>query len=133
MARLFNLLLDLIITAIALWAVTLFVPGVELWSSTSLAGNDRMWTFIAVAALFLVVNAVVKPILEILGLPLTCLTFGLFALVINAAVFAITAWISGQLGLGFYINGFWAALIGAAVMALARGLLGVLTGVFRAR
>ncbi|WP_018296779.1 phage holin family protein [Corynebacterium lubricantis] len=135
MARLFNFLLDVIITALALWAVTALVPGIDLVGpSTTWTGdpsNDLVLAFLAVAAIFIVVNAVVSPILRALGLPITCLTFGLFVLVLNAAVFALTGWLSNQFGLGLIIDGFWPALIGAAVLALARGLLGMVTGGLR--
>jgi putative membrane protein len=73
----------------------------------------------AVFALVLgVLNAVVRPILELLALPITCLTLGLFHFVINAIVFAIAA----ALVPGVVVNGFVAALIGALIVS-AVGLL----------
>lgn len=128
MKKLFLFVLDVIIVALALWAVVWLVPGVEIAGSADLS---REMTFVAIAAVFVVVNAVIGPVLRVLGAPLTCLTLGLFALVINAAVFAIVAWLSQQVGLGLRIDGFGPALIGAAVLAVVRWLLTALTGGLR--
>ncbi|WIM67887.1 phage holin family protein [Corynebacterium breve] len=118
---------DIIITALALWVASALIPGIEVTPPAEpMVGdgqNDRMLTFLGVAVVFLLVNAVVKPVLDLLGMPITCITLGLFALVINAAVFAITAWASNQFGLGLTISGFWPALFGAAIIAIVRGLL----------
>lgn len=137
MGRLLNLLLDIIVTALALWAVTALVPGIDILAPDTVIYGDGQYDhalmFLAVAAVFLVVNGIVGPILQAIGLPLTCLTFGLFALVINALVFWLTAWVSDFLGLGLYIEGFVPALIGAIVLAVVRGLLNLLTGGLRTR
>jgi putative membrane protein len=70
----------------------------------------------AVFALVLaVLNAVVKPVLSLLALPITCLTLGLFHLVINAVVFALAAWLVP----GIAVNGFLAALVGALIVSAA--------------
>ncbi|AWB81037.1 hypothetical protein C3B44_00650 [Corynebacterium yudongzhengii] len=124
MRSVFLLILDVIIVALALWAVAALVPGVEITGGPNIS---REWTFVAVAAVFILVNSVLGTLLRVLGLPLTCLTLGLFALVINAAVFAAVAWISQQIGLGLYIDGFWPALFGAIVLALVRWALSTLT------
>lgn len=135
MGRLVNLILDIVLTALALWAVTALVPGIDVLPPAGTIYGDGQYDhalmFLAVAALFLVVNGVVGPVLRTLGLPVTCVTFGLFALVINAAVFWLTAWLSQQLGLGLIVEGFVPALIGAAVLAIVRGLLNLLTGGLR--
>lgn len=134
MGTLIRWLLDIIVVAIALWVVTALVPGVDILPPDGVLYGDGQYdhalVFLGVAVVFIVVNAIVSPILHTLGLPITCLTLGLFALVINALVFMLTAWLSNQLGLGLFIDGFWPALIGAVVLAIARGVLGMVTGLF---
>ena len=94
-----------LITALGLWLVTLIVPGIRARSPGGL-----LW-----AALVLgFVNAFIRPLLWMLTLPLTVLTFGLFALVINA----FTLWLTAELVEGFEIDSFGSALLGALVMAL---------------
>lgn len=137
MGTILNWLLDIVVTALALWLVTVVVPGVHVLppNQTIYADGqyDHALVFLGVAIVFLLVNAVVSPVLRTVGLPLTCLTLGLFALVINAAVFLLAGWLSQQIGLGLVIEGFWQALIGAAVLAIVRVVLDVITGPLRTR
>ncbi|RNE48229.1 phage holin family protein [Corynebacterium alimapuense] len=132
MGTLFRWILDTIVVAIALWVVTLFVPGVRILPPETVIYADGSYdlalVFLGVAAVFIVINEFVAPILHLLGLPITCLTLGLFALVINGGVLLLTGWLSNQLGLGLIIDGFWPAFFGAIVLALARGFLGLFTG-----
>ncbi len=100
-----RILLVWILNAIALWLVTVFVPGVTV--------EDPLHAFIAAIVLGLV-NALVKPILVILTLPITILTLGLFLLVINALLF----WFVGSVLPGFHVAGFWWAMLGALVYSL---------------
>ena len=115
-------LLNIIVTAIALYVVTQFVPGV------SVTPPDDPWAFMWVALVFLVVNAVVGPVLRLLGAPFTILTLGLFALVINAALLLLAGWLSGALGLGLRVDGFVPALMGAVVMGIATWVMGLVLG-----
>ncbi len=69
-----------------------------------------------------IVNAVLRPIVQLLTLPLSCLTFGLFAFVVNAALF----WLSGQFVPGFHVAGFLAPLFGSVVMGIVGGALSTL-------
>ena len=91
-----------VVTAIGLWASAKLVPGVEFTSTGSL---------IAAAIILGVVNAFVRPLMVILTLPLTIVTFGLFLLVVNAAMIGLTAMFLG----GFVVDGLWAG-IGAAIV-----------------
>ncbi|HHJ13241.1 MAG TPA: phage holin family protein [Gammaproteobacteria bacterium] len=94
-----------LITAFGLWIVTLVVPGVTARSTGSLL----------LAALVLgLVNAFIRPLLWLLTLPLTVLTFGLFALVVNA----FTLWITGAMVKGLEVRDFASALLAALVMAM---------------
>ncbi|RSZ63753.1 phage holin family protein [Corynebacterium hylobatis] len=122
MTGILRFLLNIIVTAIALYVVARFVPGV------SISPPDDPWAFIWVALVFIVVNAVVGPVLRLLGLPITVLTLGLFALVINAVLFLLTGWVSEQLGLGLRVEDFVAALIGAVVMGITTWVLSLVLG-----
>lgn len=108
------LIVRLAINAAALWVAATFIPGITIGGFTGL---------VTTAVIFGVVNAVVKPAAQILGCPLTCLTVGLFLLVINAAMLGLTAWIAGRLDLNMYIDGFWAAFWGALLIAIVSGIL----------
>jgi len=102
---LIGLLLIWLMTATGLWLVTLLVSGVRAQSTGDLL----------LAALVLgVVNAVIRPLLWILTLPLTVFTFGLFALLINALMVKITA----VMVPGFEVDSFGDALLAAVIMAL---------------
>jgi len=104
------LVLRLFVNAIALYAATRIVPGLTF---------DGHWTTMTIVAfIFGLVNALVRPVLEVLTCPLIVLTLGLFTFVINALMLWLTVWIANQVNLGFHIAGFEAALIGAFVVSL---------------
>jgi len=104
------LLLVWILNAVALLVVAYLLPGITVASFGSAL----------IAALVLgLLNAVVKPLLILLTLPLTVVTLGLFLLVLNALVF----WWAGSILKGFQVDGFWWAVIGAIVYSLVSGAL----------
>ncbi len=106
-----SLFLRLIINAIGLYVAAQIVPGLSFKSGD--------WvTVIIVAFIFGLVNALVRPILTVLTCPLLILTLGLFTLIINALMLAFTGWIAQQLHLGFTVDGFAAAFVGALVISL---------------
>ncbi len=106
-------------------AAALFV-AMRLVSGISFAGS---WVgFLGVALVFGVVNAVVKPVLTFFSIPFILLTLGFFLLVVNAFALWITSSISGALGLGFKVDGFGAAFLGALVVSLVNLLLAWLAG-----
>lgn len=98
-------LLRLVIGAFGLWLAEQIVPGIDV---------TNVGTLIAAAFLLGIANAVVRPVLVLLTLPITVVTLGLFLLVVNAAMLALVAWILP----GFYITGFWAALFGALIVGI---------------
>lgn len=99
-----------LITAIALLITAQIVPGLTINSiSASIIG----------AAFFGIVNAIVKPILILLTLPLTIFSLGLFLLAINAICFGLV----GYLTAGFAVNGFFPALFGSIVLSLVSSLI----------
>lgn len=99
-----------IATLLGLWIVTLVLPGVRANTTGGLI----------LAALVLgLVNTFIRPVLWLLTLPLTVLTFGLFALVVNAITISLTA----SLVSNFEVDGFGSALLAAIIMAIL-GILG---------
>ena len=102
-----------------MWLAARVVSGIEISGWGSLAGT---------AFIFGLVNALIKPVAHLLGCPLSCLTMGLFALVINAAMLALTTWIADGIGLEVSIDSFWAALLGALLISLVSWALNLLVG-----
>jgi len=95
----------LVITGLGLWVAETIVPGVQIDG----------WGNLVVAALLLgIVNAVIRPIILILTLPLTVLTLGLFILVVNGISVALVAWLMP----GFTLSGLWAAIVASIVVGL---------------
>lgn len=123
-------------TAAALWVVIMVVEGISLTIPTTplyAAGEyDKVLVFLGVAAIIVLLNATVKPVLKLIGLPLSIVTLGLFSLVINAVIFLLAEWLSNLVGLGLHITTFGAAFIGAIVLALVSWVLGPLTGLLGA-
>jgi putative membrane protein len=110
-----SLLIRLIVNAVALLIVARLIPGVHVSGIGSAL----------IAALILgIVNAVLKPILVILSLPVEILTLGLFTLVINAALFYLVA----ALGVGLTVDGFWSAFLGALVLSIVSFILSSVVG-----
>ncbi|MQA02898.1 MAG: phage holin family protein [Streptosporangiales bacterium] len=114
-----RLLAKIVITALALWAATL-LPGISAGAGS---GAERAVTLVVVACVFGVINAVLKPIIETVGCLFYVLTLGLFTFVVNAALLLLTAWITGKLGFGFQVDGFWWAVAGSIVVSIVSYLL----------
>ena len=110
------------VTGLALWVVTLIVPGMTfVGGNTSL---QKVGIVGVVAVIFGLVNAVVKPIVTILSLPLYVLTLGLFHVVVNALMLWITAWITEHTThWGLQIDRFWWTAIWAAILLSLVGWL----------
>lgn len=113
-----RVLLRLLINTLALFAAVVVVPGVRF--------EGPWWHLIVVAVLFGLVNAVLRPLLYILTCPLVLVTLGAFALVINAALFALTARLAMNAGIGFSVSGFWSAIGGALVTSIVAVLVALL-------
>jgi len=108
-------LIRVLITAAAVGAATALVPGIEL---TTASTTSQIWTLIVVALIFGVANAVLKPIIKLIGCLFYILTLGLFALVVNALLFWLTSWAAAKLSLPFHVTGFWAAFWGAIIVGV---------------
>lgn len=87
---------------------------------------------IACALVLSLINASIKPVLQVIGLPITFLTLGIFALVINACMLELASWLARNiLGFGIYIEGFGSAIVGAIIISLVTMLLSAITGIER--
>lgn len=118
-SRLLSFGVRLGINAAALWLAAEWVGGFEI---------DGWQSLVAAAAIFAVVNAFIKPVVDLVGLPATCLTFGLFHLVINAAMLAFTVWIAGLFDLEVDLDGFVAAFLAALLISFVSTLLSAFIG-----
>jgi putative membrane protein len=103
--------LQLVINGVALYAAVSLVPGI-------IPQNPGPFTYIILALIFGILNALVKPILKFVTCPVIFLTLGLFTLIINTILFYLTGWIGAQFGWGFIIEGFWSAFLGALVVSV---------------
>ncbi len=111
-----SFLLRLIVSAIAVFVVANFLPGVAVDSFLTAA-------LVSVALAFL--NAVVKPILTVLTIPVTVVTLGLFLLVINAVMILLAQ----KLVAGFHVSGFLNALLFSVILSFVTGVLNFIFGV----
>lgn len=100
----------LLVNAAALWVATRIVPGVTY--------SGGVVPMLAVALVFGVVNAVIGTATKILTFPIILLTLGIFILVINGLMLMLTSAMSAALGLGFHVEGFWAAFWGGLVVSV---------------
>jgi putative membrane protein len=105
-----SLLLRWLAAAAAVAVAAAIVPGIEV--------HGGLLSLLGVALLLGLVNAFVRPLVRWLACGLVALTLGLFLLVINAFMLMLTAWLSRPLGLGFEVQGFVPALLGALVISL---------------
>jgi len=116
-----SILLSLLINAAALWVATEVVDGISFTGTVP--------TMLGVALVFGVLNVVVRPILKLLTFPFLILTLGLFIFVLNAVMLLLTSAASEALGLGFHVEGFVPALIGALVVSIISYGLSLFVGV----
>ena len=116
-------LIRVLASAAALAVATAVVPGIEL---TSASVTSKVLTLLGVALIFGVINAILKPIVKIVGCVFYILTLGLIALVVNALLLWLTSWLAGKLNLPWHITGFWPAFWGAIIVGVVGWLLSIL-------
>jgi putative membrane protein len=116
-----GILIRLAVSAVALWISTLVLKGITV------GGDDvvkKIGTLLLVAAIFGVVNAVLRPVVKVLGCWAYVLTLGLVALVVNGLLFLLTGWIAEQLDLPFHVDKFWpTAILGALLVSVISWVL----------
>ena len=118
-------LLRVLVSAAALGVATWAIPGIELLAGS---GWSRVGTLLAVAVIFGLINATLKPLIKVVGCAFYVLTLGLVALVVNGLLLWLTSWVAGKLSLPFHISGFWAAFWGAIIVGLVSWVLNLFIG-----
>jgi putative membrane protein len=110
--------IGVLVTALAIWVAVEFVPGLNF--------SGEWYTFLLVAVILSIINAVIKPIVKLLSLPVVLFTLGLFLLVINALMLSLTVWLadSSRLDLGLTSDGFfWSTFLGAVVISVVQAIV----------
>jgi putative membrane protein len=123
-----NFLLRIAATAVAVAIAAWIIPGIWVTGGTTL---EMVLTLTVISLVIGVVNAFVKPLAMLITGCLIILTLGLFLLVVNAGMLLLSAWICQQFGVGFYVDGWWSALLGSIIISIVSGLINGLTGVNR--
>jgi putative membrane protein len=106
-----NFIIKILVNAAALWVAARFVPGIDLTAD--------IWQILLIALVFGLINTFLKPIFKILSLPVIILTLGLFAIIVNVILLAITAALMD----GLTIYGFLPALLGSIVISIVSAIL----------
>ncbi|GII26344.1 phage holin family protein [Planosporangium mesophilum] len=116
-----GILIRLVVSAVALWISTLVLKGIAITEADTV---KKIGTLLLVAAIFGLVNAILRPVVKVLGCWAYVLTLGLVALVVNGLLFLLTSWIAGQLGLPFHVDKFWpTAVLGALLVSVISWVL----------
>jgi putative membrane protein len=131
-----DLLVKIIVNAIGVYVAVLLVPQIQFPAADNLLTFEGNWWHVVVVALILaLINAYVKPILRVLSFPITLLSMGLFALVLNAFLLLFVAFLAGYVEVNFSIGGFppnftadsfVGALLGSIVISIVTIVLGML-------
>jgi putative membrane protein len=113
-----SFVVKLVVTTLSLVATVRLVPGLEF--------DGSIWALVAIALVFGVVNAVIRPVVKILALPVIILTLGIGALFINGLLFWLVVWLAApeRLDLALTSDGFWPAFFGAIIMGIIAWALG---------
>lgn len=126
-----SFLLRVLVNALAIWVAAWILPGMGIAADPSVVsavGGETAASVLAylfVGLVFGVVNAVVRPVLTVLSLPITCLTLGLFAIVVNAAMLWLTSWLSSFTPLRLEIDSFlWTAVLATLIIGVVSLVMG---------
>lgn len=108
------------LTGVTLWIATLIVPGLDFVYGDNASTLKKIGVVLVVALVFGLVNAIIKPVVQILSIPFYLVTLGLFHVVVNAFMLEITAWITrNTTHWGLDVDRFfWSAIFGAIVVSI---------------
>ena len=115
---------QLLVNAAAIWVCDWLLDGIAL--ATTGSTGTMVLELAVVAAVFTLVNMFVRPVVALLSLPFYILTLGLFFLVVNALMLMLTGWITSFTDFGLQVDGFWNALVGGLIIAIATWMLQLL-------
>ncbi|MFI9510627.1 phage holin family protein [Nocardia sp. NPDC052566] len=123
-----TLVIRLIINAVAIWLAATWVDKIDILYPPEKGNGVKIIVVLGIALVFTIVNALVKPIIKLLSLPLVILSLGLFLLVINALMLLLTAKLTEAFDAdyGLRVTGFWTAMVGAIIISLVNWILGIL-------
>jgi putative membrane protein len=140
----FSFIVRVLINGLALWIASWILPGLDISTTATKEavaqsgvsqGTDPIGIILAylfIGLIFGLVNALVRPIVSLLSLPITILTLGLFTIVINAAMLYLTSWLSSYTPVHFTIDSFfWTAVLAAIIITVVSLVAGRITGVRR--
>ena len=117
----------IIVTGLALWITALILPGMHL-GENSASVLTQVLTIGAIALILALINTIVKPLLSFLAFPITCVTLGLFQLVINTLMLLLASWVSGLVGLTLEFDSFWWALLAGVIIGILSAIVEAVTG-----
>ena len=114
-----------IVIAFALWLTTFIVSGVKVvpYEDTTIA---TVLTYLLVALIFGLVNAFIGTFIRVVAFPIYVLTLGLISFIVNGLLLLMVSWVSGLLGFGLQVDGFWWGVLGALVLGLISWLIGLI-------
>ncbi|WP_309131782.1 phage holin family protein [Brevibacterium sp.] len=125
-----NFLSRVVVNACAIWAASWILPGVAIEGNRLVEEQTgtipaTIISYLVVGLIFGLANAFIKPILSLISAPVTCLTLGLFSIIINAVMLALTSWLSGFTPFRFTIDSFFfSAILAAVIVSVVSALLG---------
>ncbi|MDR2956661.1 MAG: phage holin family protein [Coriobacteriales bacterium] len=125
-----------LITVVAVAAAFTIVPGIGFIDSgfslnaPGILGSSVLIPTLIFSAVLALVNTFFKPILQVISLPITIITLGIFALVINVLMLYLASWLSNTFfDTGFVIANFFSALVASIIISIVTAILGLITGV----
>lgn len=120
-----NYLLRVLVTAASFWLAVWILPGMDVQSDNGTPDTGEIVVaLLVVSMVFGLVNSIIRPLVSLLSLPVTCLTLGLFTLVINAAMLWLTTWLTSFLPVYVTIDSFfWTAILAALIISIASTIM----------
>ena len=116
----------MLISSLALWLTTLIVPGVSVTPYEPGGTMELVLTFLLVGLIFGLVNGIIGNAIRIVAFPIYLLTLGLIAIVVNALLLMLVAWLTNLFGFGLHVESFlWAGVLGAIVLGLLNWAIGL--------
>ncbi len=119
------MLIRFLASALALAVATWLLPGITVVNSEM---ETQVFTLMAVAAIFGVVNSIVKPLFKVVTAPIIFITLGLALLVINAVLLMLVSWLAGEVGLDWHVADWGSAFLGGLIVSVVSFILNAFFG-----